>query len=52
MLTRKRKQAALKYLKIRTKNLWKMTEAWTNPTKTYKEFKAEVFKLYPGSSSD
>ena len=47
-----KKQAALKYLKIRTENLWKTTEAWTDPTKTYDEFKAEVFKLYPGSSSD
>ena len=27
-------------------------EAWIDPTKTYEEFKAEVFKLYPGSSSD
>ena len=47
-----KKQAMLKYLKIRTENLWKMTKAWTNLTKTYDEFKAEVFKLYLGSSSD
>ena len=47
-----KKQAVLKYLKIWTENLWKTMEAWTNPTKTYEEFKAEVFKLYLGSSSD
>ena len=47
-----KKQAALKYLKIWTENLWKTTEAWTDPMKTYEEFKAEVFKLYPGSSSN
>ena len=47
-----KKQAVLKYLKIWTENLWKMMEAWTDPMKTYEEFKAEVFKLYLGSSSD
>ena len=47
-----KKQAVLKYLKIWTENLWKMTEAWTDLTKTYEELKAEVFKLYLGSSSD
>ena len=47
-----KKQTMLKYLKIQTENLWKTTEAWANPTKTYEEFKAEVFKLYLGSSSD
>jgi hypothetical protein len=47
-----RKQAALKYLKYRTESLWKTAEAWADPTKTYDEFKAEIAKLYPGSSSD
>jgi len=46
------KQAVLKYLKIRTKSLWKMTKAWSDQTKTYDKFKAEVGKLYPGASSD
>ena len=46
------KQVVLKYLKIRTKSLWKMTKAWSDQTKTYNEFKVEVGKLYPGTSSD
>jgi len=29
-----------------------MTEAWSNQTKTYNEFKVEVGKLYPGASSN
>ena len=47
-----RKQAALKYLKIRTEQLWKMTEAWGDHTKTYDDFKSEVFALYPGATGD
>jgi hypothetical protein len=46
------KLAALKYLKFRTESLWKTTDAWVDQTKTYDEFKAEVFKLYPGASGD
>ena len=46
------KQVVLKYLKIRTKSLWKTTKAWSDQTKTYNDFKAEVGKLYPGTSSD
>jgi hypothetical protein len=47
-----RKQAALRYVSVRTESLWKTTEAWADQTKTYEEFKAEVFKFYPGSSGD
>ena len=47
-----RKLAALRYLKIRTEGLWKTTSAWLDPTKSYAEFKAEVFKLYLGASGD
>ena len=47
-----RKQAVLKYLKIWAGNLWKTTNAWIDPAKTYDEFKTEVFKLYLGLSSD
>jgi hypothetical protein len=47
-----RKQAALKYLKIRTESLWKTTKAWNNPAMTYEEFKAEIFTLYPGAMGD
>jgi hypothetical protein len=37
------KQVALKYLKIWTEDLWETTEAWTDNTKTFDEFKEEVF---------
>ena len=47
-----RKQAALKYLKIRTESLWKTTEAWADQTKTYDKFKTEVFTLYLGATGD
>ena len=47
-----RKLAALCYLKIHTEGLWKTTSAWLDPTKSYAEFKAEVFKLYPGVSGN
>jgi hypothetical protein len=46
------KQAAVKYLKTRTASLWKTTEAWADATKTYDDFKAEVFRLYPGATGD
>jgi hypothetical protein len=46
------KLTMLKYLKFRTESLWKTTNAWVDQTKTYDEFKAEVFKLYPGTSGD
>jgi len=47
-----RKKAAIRYLKIQAENLWKTTEAWSDPTKTFTEFKAEVFRLYPGATGD
>jgi hypothetical protein len=46
------KQAALKYLKIWTKNLWKLTSTWIDTTKTFDKFKAEVFQLYPGATGN
>ena len=47
-----RKQAAVKYLKIRTEQLWTTTRAWANQAATFDEFKTEVFQLYPGASAD
>jgi hypothetical protein len=47
-----RKQAAVKYLKFSTERLWKTANAWADATKTYEEFKTEIFKFYPGSTSD
>jgi len=31
---------------------WKTTNAWTDVTKTYEEFEAELSELYPGASGD
>ena len=45
----KHKQVALRYLSFQTETLWKMAEAWTDQTKTYQEFRDEIYKLYPGS---
>jgi hypothetical protein len=47
-----KKQAAIKYLKIQTKNLWKTTDSWTDNTKTYDQFKDEIITLYPGATGD
>jgi Zinc knuckle len=42
----------LRYIPVRTGSLWKTIEAWADQTKTYKDFKVEVFKFYPGSSGN
>lgn len=47
-----KKQASVKYLKIRTGNLWKTTLAWSDTTKTYDEYKVEVYGLYPKAIGD
>jgi hypothetical protein len=47
-----RKQAACKYTTIRTEQLWKTTEAWSDQAQTFEDFKAEVLKLYPGTLGD
>jgi hypothetical protein len=47
-----RKQAAVGYLRVQTEALWKTTEAWADQSKTYAQFKSEVFKFYPGASGD
>ena len=47
-----RKQAAVRYLKCSTECLWKTADAWADAIKTYDEFKAEILKLYPGSTND
>ena len=47
-----RKQAAVKYLKICTEQLWTTTRTWANQTAIFDEFKTEVFQLYPGTSAD
>src|SRR6266849_2817356 len=44
------KKAALRYLTIQTERLWKTTDAWTDQSKTYAQFRSEIFGLYPGAS--
>ena len=46
------KQAVLKYLKIQMEKLWKTTHVWLDQTKTFEEFKEEVYTLYPGATGD
>src|SRR6266849_2496585 len=46
------KLAVVKYLKIRTEELWKTTSTWLDQMKTYDKFKTEVFGLYPGMTGD
>ena len=46
------KQAVLKYLKIWMEKLWKTTDVWLNKTKTFKDFKEEVYTLYPRATGD
>jgi hypothetical protein len=47
-----RKQAALRYLPVRTEHLWKTAETYTDRTRSFAEFRAEIFRLYPGTSND
>ena len=46
------KQAALRYTTIQTERLWKTTEAWSDQSKSYVEFRAEIFQFYPDASGD
>jgi hypothetical protein len=46
------KQAAIKYLKIQTEKLWRMTIMWSDNTKTFNEFKAKVLQFYSGATGD
>jgi|SRR6266403_644359 len=47
-----KKAAALKYLVVGIRKLWKSTVTWNDQTMTFNEFKAEIFMLYPGASGD
>ena len=47
-----RKQAALRYLPVRTEHLWKTAATYTDRTRSFAEFRAEIFRLYPGTSND
>ena len=47
-----RKEAALKYLNIPTKRFWQLAVAYKDCTKTYANFKAEIFSLYLKAQRD
>ncbi len=48
-----KKNGTLKYLTTAsTERIWKLSDALTDPTKTYKEYKKEIHKLYPGSTNN
>jgi hypothetical protein len=48
-----KKAGALRYLATAAlKRTWKASDTYTDLTKTYAEFKAEIHKFYPGSSDN
>ena len=48
-----KKNGTLKYLTTAsTERIWKLSDALTDPTKTYEEYKKEIHKLYPGSTNN
>jgi hypothetical protein len=45
-----KKLGTLKYLATNAlERMWKSGETYSNPTKTYQDFKDEIYKFYPGS---
>ncbi|KAI0250916.1 hypothetical protein BJV78DRAFT_510972 [Lactifluus subvellereus] len=42
-----RKQSAVRYLSANVRELWQCTAAWDDPTRSYEDFKAEVYAFYP-----
>jgi hypothetical protein len=45
-----KKQGALKYLATATlERMWKACETYNDVTKTYKDFKDQIYSFYPGS---
>jgi hypothetical protein len=45
-----KKLGTLKYLVTNAlERMWKSGETYSNPTKTYQDFKDEIYKFYPGS---
>ena len=42
-----RKQSAVRYLSASVRELWQCTAAWGDPTRSYEDFKAEVYAFYP-----
>ncbi len=48
-----KKNGTLKYLTTALmERIWKLSDALTDPTKTYDEYKKEIHKLYPGLTND
>jgi hypothetical protein len=46
------KQHACRYVDVDTTELWETLTEYTDATKTYDEFKAAVYALYPGSDEE
>ncbi len=42
-----KKQAAVNYLSVAEERVWKTADAFDDPSRSYKDFKAEVIALYP-----
>ena len=46
------KQHTCRYVDVNTTELWETLTKYTDPTKTYDEFKTTVYTLYPGSDEE
>src|SRR6267154_2551199 len=47
-----KKRAAVNYPPIEVERLWKYVHAFSNPARTYEDFKEEVIQLYPEIARD
>ncbi|KAI0250914.1 hypothetical protein BJV78DRAFT_510998 [Lactifluus subvellereus] len=42
-----RKRSAVRYVSVDVRELWQYATAWDDPRRSYEDFKAEVYALYP-----
>lgn len=50
--SQEKKRAAVRYLSLAPEQLWRTTPAFSNPTRSYEDFKAEVLALYPEATGE
>ena len=46
-----RKRSAVRYVSVDVRELWQCAAAWDDPTRSYEDFKAEVYAFYPETTS-
>jgi Eukaryotic translation initiation factor 4G1 len=42
-----RKRSAVRYVSVNVRELWKCAVTWSDPARSYEDFKAEVYAFYP-----